>query len=65
MPRKLRELKEDLRKAGCVVRSGKGSHTVWSHPQLSEVVVLSGQDGEDAKFYQEQSVRRLLRKLGK
>ncbi len=62
MPRKLRELKEELRKAGCVWHSGKGSHTVWSHPRLAEVVVLSGNDGDDAKPYQERAVRRLLKK---
>ena len=63
MPKKIRELKEDLRKAGFTSRTGKGSHTVWSHPRLTEVVVLSGNDGDDAKPYQERDVRRILKKL--
>lgn len=63
MPKKLRELKTMLRKAGFVQRAGKGSHTVWSHPDLSEKVVLSGKDGNDAKPYQERDVLAALGKL--
>jgi predicted RNA binding protein YcfA (HicA-like mRNA interferase family) len=63
MPRKIRELKAMLRKAGFVQRAGKGSHTVWSHPLLIEEVVLSGGDGEDAKRYQERDVLLALRKV--
>lgn len=63
MPRKIRELKAMLRKAGFVQRTGKGSHTVWSHPLLIEKVVLSGGDGEDAKRYQERDVLLALRKV--
>ena len=36
MPKKLRELKAMLRQAGFVPRAGKGSHMVWSHPDLRE-----------------------------
>ena len=63
MPRKIRELKRMLRKAGFAQRAGKGNHTVWSHPQLPDVVVLSGKDGEDAKPYQQRDVDVVLRKL--
>jgi predicted RNA binding protein YcfA (HicA-like mRNA interferase family) len=35
MPKKVRELKAMLRKAGFFVKPGKGSHTVWGHPALT------------------------------
>jgi predicted RNA binding protein YcfA (HicA-like mRNA interferase family) len=63
MPKKIRELKAMLRKAGFVQRAGKGSHTIWSHPKLSEFIVLSGKDGDDAKPYQEKDVHVILKKL--
>ena len=63
MPKKIRELKAMLRKAGFVQRAGRGSHTVWSHPKLAEKIVLSGNDGKDAKPYQEKDVLSALRKL--
>ena len=50
MPRKVRELKALLRKAGFVGRSGKGDHTVWTHPKAKKSVVLSGNDGDDARY---------------
>jgi len=49
MPKKIRELKAELRKAGFRWRPGKGSHTVWAHPLADKPVVLSGADGRDAK----------------
>jgi len=64
MPKKIRELKTMLRKAGFSSRPGKGSHTVWIHPALSrEELTLSGGDGNDAKPYQEKDVREIIRKL--
>lgn len=63
MPRKLRELKRDLRKAGFTFRPGKGDHTVWDHPGLERSIVLSGNDGDDAKPYQDRAVRNALEEL--
>jgi predicted RNA binding protein YcfA (HicA-like mRNA interferase family) len=63
MPKKLRELKASLRKAGFTQRTGKGSHTVWLHPSLDATIVLSGNDGDDAKPYQQRDVDLALRKL--
>lgn len=60
MPRKIRELKADLRRAGCVVRSAKGSHGVWEHPSLAKGLPPSGNDGKDAQPYQEKQVRAFL-----
>lgn len=64
MPLKIRELKRQLRQAGFSYRPGKGSHTVWVHPLLPyEELTLSGGDGDDAKAYQQQDVKKILRKL--
>jgi len=52
-----------LRKAGFVVKPGRGSHTVWGHPAMTAKISLSGGDGDDAHLYQEKSVREILRKL--
>ncbi|MFM6318806.1 MAG: type II toxin-antitoxin system HicA family toxin [Dolichospermum sp.] len=55
MPKKIRELKQMLQKAGFTLLSkrGKGSHSYWIHPLLPKPVVLSGKDSKDAKPYQE------------
>jgi len=64
MPPKVRELKAALRKAGFVSRSGKGSHTRWKHPLLPSVrVTIAGNDGDDARPYQEDEVREALQDL--
>lgn len=64
MPKKIRELKAALQKAGFSYRSGKGSHTVWFHPLLpNRRVVISGKDGADADRYHEKDVRDALRDL--
>lgn len=65
MPRKVRQLRADLKKAGFVSRSGKGSHTFWEHPNFPDLATtISGHDGDDAEKYQEREVRRLLKALG-
>lgn len=58
MPRKIRELKADLRRAGYkqVRKRGKGSHTWWEHPLVADSVNISGHDGADARDYQEKVV---------
>jgi predicted RNA binding protein YcfA (HicA-like mRNA interferase family) len=64
MPKKVRQLKGMLRKAGFTWRPGKGSHTVWEHPKLrGRNVVLSGNDGDDAEAYQEKQVRRAIKEV--
>jgi predicted RNA binding protein YcfA (HicA-like mRNA interferase family) len=57
MPKKIRELKALLQQFSYVRRAGKGSHTVWEHSTLPNIVVLSGKDGADAKPYQEREVK--------
>jgi len=57
MPRKIRELVRDLKKAGFVDRGGKGSHRNFVHPNVTKPVTISGNDGDDARDYQEKAVR--------
>ena len=59
MPRKLRELIRDLKKAGFVDRGGKGSHRNFKHPRGAKIT-LGGNPGDDAKPYQERVVRRAI-----
>jgi predicted RNA binding protein YcfA (HicA-like mRNA interferase family) len=61
MPKKIRELKGLLAKAGFTWRPGKGGHTVWTHPRVRQSVVLSGNDGDDARLYQEKEVEQRIR----
>ena len=63
MPQKVRQLKASLTKAGFVIRSGKGSHTVWHHPLLRISVTISGKDGDDAEKYQVKEVQNALKRL--
>jgi hypothetical protein len=64
MPRKVRQLKADMRNFGFRRRPGKGSHTKWEHHLLPDLlVIISGNDGDDAKPYQEKEVQDALRKL--
>ena len=63
MPKKIRELKAMLLKAGCVCEKAKGSHTRWSHLNATEKLTLSGKDGVDAKYYQERNVFDYLHKI--
>jgi predicted RNA binding protein YcfA (HicA-like mRNA interferase family) len=63
VPRKIRQLKSDLKKAGFVERPdrGKGSHSFWVHPEHTGVsVTVAGRDGDDAKGYQEKQVREAI-----
>jgi len=60
VPRKIRELKSALQRAGCVCENAKGSHAKWSHPAVSDKLILSGNDGADAKPYQEKMVANFL-----
>lgn len=64
MPRKLRQLKADLREAGAYQVSQEGSHTKWKHPLVAvKLLILSGHDGDDAKPYQEKAVRNWLQQI--
>ena len=57
MPRKIRNLIKDLKKAGVADRGGKGSHRNFVHPRVSKPVTVSGNLGNDARDYQEKAVK--------
>ncbi|MGB7415560.1 MAG: type II toxin-antitoxin system HicA family toxin [Thermosynechococcaceae cyanobacterium] len=61
MPRKIRELKQLLKKADFSERPGKGSHTNWIHPLYAGKITISGKDGSDAKPYQEKDVANAVK----
>lgn len=62
MPRKLRQLRADLRRAGWIIDRQSGSHQIWKHALLpAQEVNLAGADGSDAHRYQERDVREAVR----
>jgi len=63
MPRKIRELIQELLKAGFLDRRGKGSHRNFTHPECSRPVTLSGKAGEDVKPYQEKAIQKALEEV--
>ncbi len=63
MPKKIRELKKMLKKAGFSQRTGKGSHTNWFHPFYSGRITISGKDGADARDYQEKEVFQAIKEV--
>ena len=65
MPKKVRELKQYLSKAGFVLQKGreKGSHTYWLHPDLESPLIMPGKDGDDAPVYLERQVHKVLQLL--
>ncbi len=58
MPKKIRELKAMLKKAGFTMRVGKGSHTNWYHPRYPGRITIAGNDGADARRYLEIEVQK-------
>ena len=66
MPKKVRELVRDLKKAGFYeIGGGKGSHRKFAHDEYRGAVTLSGKSGDDAKPYQERQVLRAIDEVNK
>ena len=65
MPRKVRELIQDLKEAGFyeIRGGGKGSHRKFTHDKYPGAVTLSGKDGDDAKPYQERQAREAIEEV--
>ncbi|CBN53726.1 MULTISPECIES: type II toxin-antitoxin system HicA family toxin [Kamptonema] len=63
MPKKIRELKSILQKAGFICQPAKGSHSKWKHPKLAKAIIISGKDGNDAKLYLEKLVNETIEVL--
>jgi len=62
MPKKIRELIRDLKKAGFMDRGGKGSHRNFTHP-CGVRITISGNTSVDAKKYQERAVEKALQEV--
>jgi predicted RNA binding protein YcfA (HicA-like mRNA interferase family) len=60
MPRKIRNLIQDLARAGFIDKGGKGSHRNFVHPNCKRPITLSGKQGDDARKYQERDVKRKI-----
>lgn len=60
MPRKIRNLIQDLVRVGFIDKGGKGSHRNFVHPNCKRPITLSGKPGDDAKKYQERDVKRKI-----
>jgi predicted RNA binding protein YcfA (HicA-like mRNA interferase family) len=65
VPRRIRDLVRDLEDAGFAIvpGGGKGSHRKFTHANYEGAVTLSGQDGDDAKKYQEKQVKRAIEQV--
>jgi predicted RNA binding protein YcfA (HicA-like mRNA interferase family) len=65
MPPKIRDLVVELERAGFVNRGGKGSHRNYAHPLASRPITISGNSGDDAKYYQVRAVRMAIEEVRK
>ena len=66
MPRKIRQLIQDLNSAGfSETQGGKGSHRKFVHPKYVGAITISGNLGDDAKHYQEKVVKLAVEEVKK
>ncbi|MDP6042746.1 MAG: type II toxin-antitoxin system HicA family toxin [Candidatus Latescibacteria bacterium] len=67
MPRKIRQLIQNLKRAGFyeISGGGKGAHRKYTHSQYHGTVTLSGKSGDDAKPYQERQVKDAIQEIQK
>jgi predicted RNA binding protein YcfA (HicA-like mRNA interferase family) len=65
MPRKVRELIKELKKASFVNRGGKGSHRNFVHPKVTKPITISGKLGDDALDYQEKIAKLAIKESKK
>jgi len=63
MPRKIRDLIRELKRAGFLDRGGKGNHRNYKHPSGVKITI-SGNLGDDAKQYQERDVADAVKEAG-
>ncbi len=65
MPRKVRELIKELKKAGFVDRGGKGSHKNFVHSKVVKPITISGKPGDDVLGYQEKIAKLAIKESQK
>lgn len=59
MPRKVRQIKADLRALGFYNRDGRDDYTNRIHPALPEILItVAGQDEQDCQPYNEGDLRK-------
>ena len=65
MPRKIRELIANLKKAGFyeILGAGKEAHRKYTHEEYPGAVTVSGKLGDDAKSYQEKQVKQAIKEI--
>jgi predicted RNA binding protein YcfA (HicA-like mRNA interferase family) len=65
VPKKIRELVKDLKRAGFeqIPGAGKGSHRKFVHECYFGSVTLSGAEGADAKIYQEKQIKKAIEEV--
>lgn len=60
MPRKIRQLISDLKRAGFELDRQKGSHRQFKHHAFPGIITVSGADGDDAQRYQEKQIAQAI-----
>jgi predicted RNA binding protein YcfA (HicA-like mRNA interferase family) len=65
MPRKIRQLMQELKQAGFALDRQRGSHRQFKHSNLPGVITLSGNEGDDAQRYQEKQVAQAIALIGR
>jgi predicted RNA binding protein YcfA (HicA-like mRNA interferase family) len=61
VPPKIRDLVNELERAGFANRGGKGSHRNYAHPKVAKPITIAGALGDDAKRYQVRAVERAIK----
>jgi len=61
MPRKIRELIADLKRAGFAQEPARGSHRKFRHPKGVTAILSGHNEGADAKHYQEKQIREKIK----
>ena len=61
MPPKIRDLVNELERAGFVNRGGKGSHRNYVHSKVTKPITISGSLGDDAQRYQVRAVEMAIK----
>ena len=61
MPRKIRELISDLKRAGFTQEPARGSHRKFRHPKGVTAILSGHNEGVDARPYQEKQIKLKIR----